>query len=153
MSENNPLGQGQKDQVVRKEVVIEAPVSRVWKALTDKEHMKQWGLVIAEFEPEVGFEFEFEGGTEGRVYRHLCKVTEVIPEKKLAYTWRYDGYPGDSLVTFELFAERDKTRLKLTHSGVDSFATAHPDLSRDNFDKGWTDIVHVLIKNFVEEKD
>ena len=28
----------------------------------------------------------------------------MVPAKKIAYTWRYDGFPGDSTVTFELFA-------------------------------------------------
>ena len=48
---------------------------------------------------------------------HLFKVTEVVPQKKLAYTWRYKDFEGSSLVSFELFEEGDKTRLRLTHTG------------------------------------
>jgi len=44
-------------------VVIErtfnAPVERVWKALTDVEQMRQWYFDLKEFKPEVGFEFQF----------------------------------------------------------------------------------------------
>ena len=70
----------------------------------------------------VGFEFNFTGGpSEGKQYLHLCKVTEVIPEKKLTYSWRYGGYEGNSFVTFELFAEGNKTELKLTHTSLDTF--------------------------------
>lgn len=50
-----------------------------------------------------GFEFEFIIEHEGAKYHHVCKVTEAIPHRKIAYTWRYKGEPGDSLVTFELF--------------------------------------------------
>ncbi|PYL29526.1 MAG: hypothetical protein DMF45_05510 [Verrucomicrobia bacterium] len=44
-------------------VVIErtfnAPVGRVWKALTDVEEMRQWYFNLKQFKAEVGFEFEF----------------------------------------------------------------------------------------------
>src|SRR5207245_4336659 len=97
-------------------VVIErtfnAPVGRVWKALTDVEEMRQWYFNLKQFKAEVGFEFDFVVEHEGMTYHHLCKVTEVIPQKKLAYTWRYKGHEGDSLVTFELFADGDETRLR-----------------------------------------
>ena len=106
-------------------VIIErtfnAPVAKVWRAITNADEMRIWYFDLKEFKPEVGFEFEFSVEHEGVNYHHLCKVTEAVPEKKLAYTWRYKGEPGDSLVTLELFAEGDKTRLKLTHAGIETF--------------------------------
>ena len=87
------------------ERTFDAPIERVWKALTDVEQMRQWYFDLKEFKAEPGFEFEFVVEHEGNKYHHLCKVTEVIPQKKIAYTWRYKGEPGDSLVTFELFAQ------------------------------------------------
>jgi uncharacterized protein YndB with AHSA1/START domain len=93
------------------------PVDKVWQAITDKDKMKQWYFDLKEFKPEVGFEFQFTGGPPEKTYLHLCRITEVIPGKKLTHTWKYDGYAGESFVTFELFAEGDKTRLKLTHAG------------------------------------
>ena len=81
-------------------VVIErtfnAPVERVWSALTDVEQMRQWYFDLKEFKPTVGFEFEFVVEHEGNRYHHLCRVTDVILQKKIAYTWRYKGEPGDS---------------------------------------------------------
>ena len=71
-----------------------ASLARVWKAITDKDQMKQWYFDIAQFKPEVGFEFSFKGENEGRVYVHLCKIAEVITERKLSYSWRYEGHPG-----------------------------------------------------------
>jgi uncharacterized protein YndB with AHSA1/START domain len=136
-------------------VVIErtfnTPIVRVWKALTDKDEMKRWYFDLKEFKPEVGFEFEFTVEHEGFKYSHLCKITEVIPQKKLAYTWRYEGYEGDSLVTFELFADGDKTRLKLTHVGLETFPKL-PAFARENFVKGWMEIIGSSLKEFVETK-
>ena len=133
------------------ERILNAPVERVWKAITDKEQMKQWYFDIAEFKPEVGFEFQFEGGNEDRSYLHLCKITEVVPNKKLQYSWRYDGYEGNSFVTFELFAEGDTTRLKLTHEGLETFPAINPDFAKKNFVQGWTQIIGTSIKQFVEK--
>src|SRR2546429_3762820 len=128
-------------------VVIErtfnAPVGRVWKALTDVEEMRQWYFNLKQFKAEVGFEFEFVVEHEGTTYHHLCKVIEVIPQKKIAYTWRYKGYEGDSLVTFELFADGNKTRLKLTHTGIETFPKT-PAYARKNFEMGWTAIATEL---------
>jgi uncharacterized protein YndB with AHSA1/START domain len=139
-----------KSEPVIKEVLLNAPIAKVWKAITDKKDMKQWYFDLAEFKPEVGFEFQFEGGKDEKIYLHLCKVTEVIPNKKLTYSWRYDGYPGNSFVTFELFLEGDKTKLKLTHDALESFGTDNPDLARENFVEGWNQIIGTSIKEFVE---
>jgi uncharacterized protein YndB with AHSA1/START domain len=134
-------------------VVIErtfnASVARVWKALTDVEEMRRWYFDLKEFKPEVGFEFEFIVEHEGMKYCHLCQITEVIPQKKLAYTWRYKGHEGNSLVTFELLANGDKTRLTLTHEGLETFPTT-PSFARKNFMEGWTQIIGSSLKEFVE---
>ena len=139
---------------VTEAVVIErtfnAPVARVWKALTNADEMRVWYFDLKEFKPEVGFEFEFTVEHEGTKYHHLCKITEVIPQKKIAYTWRYAGEEGDSLVTFELFPEGDKTRLKLTHEGLETFPKL-PAYARTNFEKGWTEIIGSSLKQYVEE--
>ena len=135
-------------------VVIErtfnAPIARVWKALTDVDEMRQWYFDLKEFKPEVGFEFEFVVEHKGMTYHHLCRITEVIPQKKLAYTWRYKGHEGDSLVTFELAAAGDNTRLKLTHEGLETFPKTAA-FARKNFVEGWTALIGSSLKEFVEK--
>ncbi len=131
------------------ERTFNAPVALVWKAITNREDICRWSFEIKSFKPEVGFEFEFYGGTDERKYLHRCRVMEVIPEKRLAYTWRYEGYAGESLVTFDLVAEGDKTKVTLTHTGLEAF-TPLADFARDNFVSGWTDLIGSLLKEFVE---
>lgn len=133
------------------ERTMNAPAEKVWKAITDKDQMKQWYFDLAEFKPEVGFEFTFEGGSEEQKYLHLCKITEVIPGKKLQYSWRYDNYPGNSFVTFELFPEGAATRLKLTHEGLETFPNNNKDFARSSFEAGWTYIIGKSIIEFVEK--
>ena len=136
-------------EAVMIERTFNAPVARVWKALTDADEMRVWYFDLKEFKPEVGFEFEFAVEHEGTKYHHLCKITEVIPQKKIAYTWRYAGEEGDSLVTFELFADGDKTRLRLTHEGLETFPKL-PAYARAKFEAGWTEIIGSSLKQFVE---
>jgi len=134
------------------ERMYNAPVSRVWKAITDKNDMKQWYFDLAEFKAEPGFKFSFSGkGRKGEDYLHLCEIKEVIPEKKLSYSWTYKGYPGYSLVTFELFKEGDKTRVKLTHEGIESFASNGPDFAKESFNEGWTQLIGTSLRDFVEK--
>jgi uncharacterized protein YndB with AHSA1/START domain len=131
------------------ERTYDAPVDKVWQAITDKDKMKQWYFDFAEFKPEVGFEWQFYGGTEEKQYLHLCKITEVIPGKKLSHTWKYEGYPGDSLLTFELFAEGDKTRLKLTHEGLHTFPADDPNFARESFSAGWNYIIGKSLEEYL----
>jgi uncharacterized protein YndB with AHSA1/START domain len=141
-----------KPQTFIIERTFNAPVSTVWKAITQKELMKEWYFDLAEFKPEVGFKFQFKGGpSPERQYLHLCEITEVIPEKKLKHTWRYDGYEGNTFVTFELFAEGDKTKLVLTHEGFETFPADNLDFAMSNFAEGWTYIINTSLENFLSK--
>jgi uncharacterized protein YndB with AHSA1/START domain len=138
-----------------KPIVIEqtynAPVERVWSALTDKAKMKEWYFDVDDFKPEVGFTFRFSGSDKGVTFWHICVVKEVVPLKKLSHSWRYEEFPGDSIVTWEFFAEGDKTRVKLTHSGMETFPQNNPSFAIANFTKGWTHITGTGLKNYVEK--
>jgi uncharacterized protein YndB with AHSA1/START domain len=131
------------------ERLFNAPVKTVWKALTDKNEMKIWYFDLEEFKPEVGFKFSFTGGpSPEKQYLHICEITEVIPEKKLTHTWRYDGYPGNSFLTFELTAQGNKTVLKLTHKDLETLPRDNPDFAIKNFEEGWNSIINDALENY-----
>jgi uncharacterized protein YndB with AHSA1/START domain len=141
-----------KNEPVIIERTFNAPVEKVWKALTDISQMKKWYFDMAEFKPVVGFEFTFEGGNkeENKIFIHLCKITAVEPLRKLAYTWKYKGYSGESLVTIELFGGGKTTRLKLTHEGLETFPTDTKDFAKENFVMGWNHIIGTSLKDYFE---
>ncbi|HSD63853.1 MAG TPA: SRPBCC domain-containing protein [Ignavibacteriaceae bacterium] len=141
------------DEPVIVEQTFDTLPAKIWKAITDKEEMKKWYFNIKEFKPEKGFEFRFWAGKdEKNQYEHVCKITELIPEKKLTYSWRFESYEGLSFVTFELFPEGKKTRFKLTHAGLGTFPADNPDFARDNFVEGWNYIIRTSLKNYIEDK-
>jgi uncharacterized protein YndB with AHSA1/START domain len=133
------------------EKIYNAPVEKVWKAITDRDQMAQWYFDLKEFRPEPGFEFTFYGGDENKQFEHHCRVTTVVPNSKLAYTWRYPGYAGESLVTFELFDENGKTKLVLTHTGLDTFPKEEKSFEKKNFVAGWNEIIGTSLKEYVEK--
>lgn len=140
-------------QPVVAERMFDVPASTVWKALTYKDEMEKWYFDLPDFKPEVGFTFEFLGGPDtGIQYRHLCEITGVVPEKLLTYSWRYDGYTGNSFVTFQLFEQENKTLLRLTHKGIETFPAENPDFAKENFMDGWNHFIHTSLKAFLEAK-
>jgi len=143
-----------KSQSVTVERIFDAPPEQVWQALSDNAQMKRWYFDLPEFKPQVGFQFQFKGGpVPERQYTHLCEVVEVIPGKKLSYTWRYDGYSGDSLVAFEIVPRDDgQTLLRLSHTGLETFPHDNEDMAAKNFAEGWNQIINISLKKFFERR-
>lgn len=134
------------------ERIFNAKRAEVWRAITEKELMKQWYFDLPEFKAEIGFVFEITGGEEGGTqYLHRCEITEVVLNEKLTYTWVFVGYEGVSYLTFELFDAEEKTKLKLTHSGIETFPADNKDFAFENFVKGWDHIINISLKEFLEK--
>ncbi len=131
---------------------INAPVEKVWRALTDVDQMRQWYFPMLEtFKPVKDFETSFNVHHNDKDFPHVWKVTDAIENKLIAYDWRFDGFPGNSHLTFELTDQGASTILNIKHSGLDSFRPdLHPDLSAENFKEGWQQLVQAL-KNFAEK--
>ena len=139
------------EKSVIKEYSYNSSPEKLWNALTLKEEMKLWYFDLEEFKPEVGFEFRFWGGTEERQYLHICKITEVIVGKKLCHTWSYDGIPGLTNLCFEISQTNDSnSKLKLSHTGFETFPADNSDLVPERFDEGWTYILGTSLKNYLE---
>ncbi|HEX9508981.1 MAG TPA: SRPBCC domain-containing protein [Puia sp.] len=107
------------------------PPEVVWEYLTKAELIKLW-LMENDFQPIVGFDFQFRTKPipsldfDGICY---CKVLEIVPFKKLSYSWK--GGPGegkitlDSIVVWKLNPKDNGTELSLEHSGfkeIENFA-------------------------------
>ncbi len=92
---------------------------------------------------------QFNGESDCAVCIHHCRVSSVIPEKKLSYSWSYEDYEGNSEVSWELFPEGEKTRLVLTHTSLESFPDK-PDFAVACFSGGWNHILGKSLKEYLE---
>jgi uncharacterized protein YndB with AHSA1/START domain len=99
------------------------PPPVVWDYLTKAELMEQW-LMKNDFQPVVGYDFQFRTNPIPKLdidgIFH-CKVLEIVPYKKLSYSWKAGPGNGqvslDSIVVWTLTAKDNGTELSLLHSG------------------------------------
>jgi uncharacterized protein YndB with AHSA1/START domain len=127
-------------------------IETVWNAITEIDKMRQWYFEgIPSFKSEVGFTTQFKVQSQDRNFTHLWKVTEVIPLKMIAYNWKYDNYPGDSFVKFELIGKNDFTKLRLTHRVLEDFPEDIPEFKRESGLEGWKYFIQISLKEFLEK--
>jgi uncharacterized protein YndB with AHSA1/START domain len=129
--------------IVRK---FKASPARIYAALTEPSQMLQW------WSPDAGPTLKAEadvrpGGRFSVVFRLLNGeehnprgiYQEVVPERKLVFTWEWPGRPErESLVTFLLEPIAGGTELTLIHAQL-------PDEeARQSHEKGWCGLLDKL---------
>lgn len=130
--------------------IFHSPMEIVWEAITELEKMHQWYFEnIPSFKPEVGFKTQFNIQSGERNFLHIWEVLEVIPNKLIKYNWKYEAYPGDSNVMFELFDENDYTKLILTVDILEDFPEDIPEFNRESCIGGWEYFIKDRLKNYL----
>jgi len=137
---------------IEKRIELKAPISRVWRALTDYREFGEW------------FRVKLEGPfVEGQVSRGMITypgyeylkwealVQKMEPEKLFSFTWGHvksfdkETYTGDyshaptTLVEFRLESMKDGTLLTLTESGFDQLPTDFREEAFRRNDGGWSE--------------
>ena len=132
---------------------FQASIEDVWNAITDVHEMRQWFFnTIPAFQPEVGFKTKFIITNEGRIFPHLWEITEVIPFKKIVYNWRYEGYQGNSFVTFQLSETNHQTQLTLTAKITEDFSDDIPEFKRESCLYGWNYFIKDSLVTYLNSK-
>ena len=131
------------DQIER-EIVIDAPVERVWALITEAEHLGRWfGDAGAEIDLRPGgaivLRWAEHGTSRGR-------VVAVEPQSRFSYRWAAlfarDEEPvegNSTLVEFTLAPEGAGTRLRVVESGFASLATSDEERAKnvEGNTRGW----------------
>jgi len=132
---------------IRKTIVLNAPIEKVWKAVATSEGIARWWMENT-FQPILGHEFVLHTGHFGD---SPCKVTELDPPHRLGFDWDEDWH-----ITFELKElGQGKTEFTLIHSGWDPekitrFGQPHP-VVRGIMDGGWEKIVKEDLPAYIEK--
>ncbi|HEX3662467.1 MAG TPA: SRPBCC family protein [Acidobacteriaceae bacterium] len=140
---------------IEKSIELRAPVSRVWRALTEHAEFSAWFRVKLEEPFRVGE--ESHGPILYPGYEHLiwrAVIQQIDPEQFFAFTWH--PYAVDpkvdyseetpTLVEFRLEPAAAGTRLSLTESGFTDLPDDRRDEAFHRNDDGWTQ----QMKNFEE---
>jgi len=146
---------------IEKQIELKAPVSRVWRALTDYREFGEWFRVKLDG-PFVQGQVS-RGNMTYPGYEHVkwhAVVQKMEPERLFSFTWPHPKsldraeYSGDhsndptTLVEFRLEKTKNGTLLRITESGFDQLPG---DLRLEAFrrnDGGWTEQMK-NIENYV----
>lgn len=132
---------------IEKEILIRAPRSRVWKAISDRGEFGRWfGALMGEgaFAPRQSVDV----GMTNPKYSHVkmaIDIVDVEPESRLSYRWHpfaidvtydYSDEPK-TLVTFTLEDASEGTLLRVVESGFDAIPLARRSTAWKMNDGGW----------------
>jgi uncharacterized protein YndB with AHSA1/START domain len=134
--------------VIEKHVMLDAPVSRVWRALTDHKEFGSW------FRVKIDGPFVPGQVSRGHItypgYEHLkweATVETMEPERLFSFTWHpyaidpdtdYSSEPT-TLVEFRLEAKDGGTLLTVTETGFDAIPKERRFEAYRSNDGGWTE--------------
>lgn len=128
---------------IERELQIEAPIERVWAALTEAKHVAQWFGDSAEIDLRPGGKAVF-GWSQYGVYRAV--VEGVRPPTFFSYRWarKTDTDPADgdsTLVEFTLAASGTGTLLTVVETGFTSWDAPEQDQAKGAAENtlGWAD--------------
>jgi len=138
---------------IKHQLFFPHPPKAVWEYLTNAELMELW-LMKTDFQPIVGHEFTFRNKPvpsldfDGIVY---CRVLEIVPFKKLSYSWKLGPGDGtinvDSVVRWELKPTEKGTELLLDHGDFEILE--NPGIF-GAMEKGWLENMHKILDRLNE---
>ncbi|MFP3513159.1 SRPBCC domain-containing protein [Peribacillus sp. SIMBA_075] len=134
-------------QDIKKTVILEAPIQKVWDTVSTAEGIASW-FMPNDFQPKVGHEFH----VQSPFGPSPCKVTELNAPHRLSFSWDTDGW----FISFILKELDGKTEFTLIHGGWKEPDTILPkpneksSVIRERMDHGWEQLVHAKLKKVVE---
>lgn len=130
---------------------IKAPPSRIWAAITQPDLMMRWWgpdagptlSVEADVRPGGRFSIVFRT-LDGGEYNPVGVYREVVPDRKLAFTWGSPDMPEqESLVSFLIEPIDIGAELTLIHEQL-------PEAARASHQAGWNGLLDKL-SDFLKE--
>jgi uncharacterized protein YndB with AHSA1/START domain len=138
--------------IAKAEVTIQAPVSKVWEALTSPEIIREYFFGAEAFSDwKVGSPLEFKGVWEGKEYIDKGVILRSEPEKLFQYTYLsafsgLDDIPENyANITYELYEEDGATTLTVRQENLAS------EDDREKMDANWKIVLNNL-KQILEKE-
>lgn len=133
---------------IEREIILNAPVSRVWRALTNHKEFGEWFRVKIDSPFKAGE--EASGSVLQPGYEHItwrAVIQDIDPEQYFAFTWH--PYAIDSkidysrevptLVEFQLQPTKEGgTRLDLSECGFNDLPPSRQKEAFEKNEQGWT---------------
>jgi uncharacterized protein YndB with AHSA1/START domain len=109
-----------------REIVVDASPATIFEFLTVPEKHVQWNGTSVELDPRPGGVYRV---LAGGAHQAAGEYVEVVPNERVVFTFGWDqpDHPipaGSTRVEIQLIPEGDKTRVRLTHSGLPADAVS-----------------------------
>jgi uncharacterized protein YndB with AHSA1/START domain len=117
-------------QSISIEQSVKAPIEKVWDRISTPEGIARW-WGAGNIAPVLDHQFTMDMGKWGHI---PCRVIEVVPYQKLAYTF------DDFELHWTLFPKEDGCVLQLEHRGFDLDNPKHR-FAFENMGAGWKSVV------------
>lgn len=149
---------------IEKEILLRAPVDRVWRALSDSSEFGYWFGVKFDtpFEPGLPMNgvmvttkvdadvADLQRQYEGKPFK--LTIVEMIPERLFSFRWHphavepgmYDSKDPTTLVEFKLTKTTQGVLLTVTESGFDDIPLEHRQKAFQANEGGWNLMVKVI---------
>jgi uncharacterized protein YndB with AHSA1/START domain len=142
---------------IERQILLRAPRSRVWRALTDSTEFGEWFGVALSAPFTAGA--RVRGPVKHKGYEHLTwdvVIEQMVPERLFSWRWHPGADPANeseptTLVLFELEDAPGGTLLKVVESGFDAIPAARRDKAYRENDGGWRDQM-AAIERYVTAK-
>jgi len=118
---------------IEREIVIQAPIERVWAVLTEAEHVRQWfAFDGADVDLRPGGAIVHRWKEHGTFH---ARIETLDPPRRFSYRWALsaDELPEEdnsTLVEFTLSREGDTTRLRVVETGFARLRGSDDDQAR-----------------------
>ena len=129
---------------------IQAPVDRVWRALTNVDELSAWFQVRIEGDIAAGSEVWMTSvNPEHAGQRWPVRIVELTPPRRIVWQW----HPGEvdaatdysreprTTVTFTLEPSAGGTKLSLSETGFDAIAIARRAKAFADNSQGWSEVL------------
>jgi uncharacterized protein YndB with AHSA1/START domain len=132
-------------------IEIDAPVERVWRALTDQQEVAAWFRVTIEGNFKAGEEVWMTSTHEGYAgQRFRVRIVELTPPRRMVWRWHpgevdpaidYSQEP-ETTVTYTLESTATGTRLSVSETGFDEISLARRAKVFADNSQGWAEVVN-----------
>ena len=139
---------------IEREVMIDAPVSRVWRLLTEAEHLGAWfGDAGADIDLRPGGAVELRWEEHGTA---KAVIERIEPETLFSMRWALGDQRGaeptesnSTLIEFTLAPDGEATKLRVVESGFESLDLPFEQRVREfeRNEEGWGIVLGRLVEH------
>lgn len=140
------------DHEIVSTIDIEAPVARIWEALSSEAGLRDWFNSTISSETRQGGRVAWESVNPDQPHRYQGTFTELVENERVAIEWNRldEPWPEPLLLALEISASADDgfSSVTLSHQRLDRLPEEHRDDIIAELQQSWDDLIP--LREYVE---